>query len=123
LGEDDIFEYAAVLNNTVIENLRIMYPDKCNALYDALRTPSEGAHFIDRFCQYVVLVQCKPVEGLSMKMSDYGDNVDTVIDEYKILKEKGWDMHDINKISELALKIREDKKLEKAEIVIKDRFE
>ena len=101
--DNGIIHGLAVLNNTVLKNINLIYSS--NKLTDILalikNPPKEGFYFFDKFCQYVVFVQQQPVLGLSMKFTDFQNNDDLALDEYLVLKEKQWQQQDREKIMQL----------------------
>jgi len=110
----------AVFNKTVIENLENIYaPTHLNNLKRIMRDNKDGCYWIDRYCQYIILVRSQPGVGLSMTISDYGNDLDTALDEYSRLKVKDWNREDREKIMRLFQEIQ-DSQPEKAEMIIKD---
>ena len=78
---------------------------------------NKNFYFIERFCQYVVYVQFRVGLGISMKFSDFGDNIDNVLDQYLKLEAKNWDRKDTLKYVETVQQII-DNKNEIAEMVV-----
>lgn len=101
----------AVLDKTVLKNIKIVYSGKMLATILALinTPPQEGLYFFDKFCQYVVYFQQQPDLGLTMKLTDYQNNDDLALDEYLVLKQKDWLQQDREKIMELFHEIKTQK--------------
>lgn len=93
----------AALDKTVIENIRLMYGETVGKKMLHLLTTSDpqGAYLLDRFCQLVVFIQYQPALGFTMKMSDFGGNIDFALDEYIELRENEWSSEDRSKIISL----------------------
>src|SRR5437016_3176387 len=110
IEQNGITQAIVVWNEDVVKNLSVIYPrgpvgEKIKNLL--LNPPKDGFHFIDRFCQYVILLQDDVFTGLSMKISDFKNNIDTGLEEYQQLKRLGWDQQDIEKIMKIVVDIKE----------------
>ncbi len=65
-----------------------------------------GCHWIDRYCQFIIVVRIEPIAGLSMSLSDYRIDSDMALDEYLILQGKKWDKEDRDKIMKFYQEIQ-----------------
>jgi len=91
------------LDKTVLGNIRIMYGESLGKKMLHLLTTSDpnGGYHIDRFCQLVIFIQYQPSLGFSMKISDFGGNINFALDEYIELQKNEWSIEDTNKIMSL----------------------
>lgn len=95
----------------VKKNLYAIYSkEKVAKLLVIFSDPINDSYFFDRFCQYIIYVQYQPTIGLSMKISDFKDDIDLALDEYRKLQIKGWAQADIDKIMKLVQEIGKNKK-------------
>lgn len=109
------------LDKTVFENLRIIYSPSKREIINTLLTfhKEKDFYLLDRFCQFICYTQHQSFAGLSMKISDYHNDLDSALKEYSILREKDWRKEDTDKIMVLFQEIEKDNK-ELAEMIIKD---
>jgi hypothetical protein len=103
---------------TTLDNIKIIF--KGNR-FDAISTlienpPAEGFNSFDRFCQFIVLTQFHPTFGLSMKISDFHNDMDAALDEYNVLKGKELEKETRDKLMRLFLEIKDHPK-ERAELI------
>jgi hypothetical protein len=118
IKQDGITHGLVVFHKTVVDNLKIIFGEELAIkVLDALTIPPDGGHFIERFCQFIILVNYSPTIGFSMKISDYKGNLDVALDEYSELQKNNWDQADIDKIMLLFQEI-ENKPTELAEMVL-----
>jgi hypothetical protein len=66
------------------------------------RVMPDGFHLIEKFHQYVVYVEYRPPIGFSIKVSDFGNNINNVLDEFLELEAKNWESEDITKYVRLV---------------------
>jgi hypothetical protein len=106
-------------NKTTLENIKIIFTGEKFKIISQLlsRPPLEGFHTVDRFCQYIVLTQLHPQQGLSMKISDFHNDLDSALDEYNELIEKDWEKKTRDKIMRLFQDIKSNPK-ELAEMIV-----
>lgn len=76
-----------------------------------------GIHFADRLSQFVVYVEFHPERKWLMTVSDFGDNFDTALDHYLILKKIGWGDEIKNEILSITRDIQDNPK-DTAEMVL-----
>ena len=111
-----------VWDDTIIEAMPVLYDNKVQqGIAHYIKNPPDpgGFHMFSRFCQFIVLFGWQPILGVSIKLSDYDNNIDNALDEYLQLAEKDWAIEDRNDIMKIFEEIREDKSGEKAEMIIK----
>jgi hypothetical protein len=110
---------AAGADKTAIKNIPIVFAEPYFKIITTLLSnpPAEGFHTIDRYCQYIVLTELNPLLGLSMKVSDFHNNLDAALDEYTELKGKEWSQQARDKIMKLFTEIK-DNPTDIAEMII-----
>ncbi|NII25473.1 hypothetical protein HB364_10295 [Pseudoflavitalea sp. X16] len=111
----------AALNKTVIENMPIVFsPTVENNLKVIIsNNPGQSFYSFTRFCQYVMYFQYQPGLGITLKFSDFKNDIDLALDEYSTLGGKQWKKEDRDKIMKIFEDIRNNP-TELAEFVIKD---
>lgn len=122
IEQNGVIHALVVIDTDIITNLSVIYPEGPVGAHIKsllLNPPDDGFHLIDRFCQYVVLLQDDVYTGLSMKLSDFKGNIDTGLEEYQELKGLGWDQADIDKIMQIVVDIKDNPSVQEAEIVVR----
>jgi hypothetical protein len=108
-----------VFDNTVFENLRIIYSGKLlEGITYLIKNSKDSFYTFDRFCQYIIYLQFQPALGLTLKFSDYKNDTDAALEEYKLLRDNNWRKEDTDKIMKIFQEILEDKN-NTARLVIK----
>jgi hypothetical protein len=120
IEQNGITHGIAALDKTVLEDIDLIYTGKMLQVVKQLisTVTAEPFYFFDRFCQFVIYLQYQPVLGLSLKVSDYHNDVNAALDEYNILSANQWQKKDRDKILQLFQEIQ--KSNEVAEMIIKD---
>lgn len=111
-----------VWDDTIIEDIPILFDDKTErGLKHVIQNKMqpEGFYLFSRFYQFIVLFKWNPIMGISISLTDYGNDIDSALDEYLELEEKKWTVEDRNTIMRIFEEIRNDKSGEKAEMIIK----
>ena len=123
IEQGGIVQGLVILDRTAHENLPIIFTGNALSYIKSLieRPPADGFYTLDRFCQYIILTQYHPETRLSMKISDYNNNINVALDEYSELISKEWEKEDRDKIMRLFQIIEMDLD-NRAEIIIKDSF-
>ena len=121
MEENGILHGIAALDKTIKEDLPIIYPSKKLQILEKLQATHHpnSVYSFDRYCQFVVYLQYQPILGFSIKLSDYKNNIDAALDEYSILRGKGWLKEDIDKIMTIFQDIK-DNPADLAEMITKD---
>ncbi len=117
IEKNNIIHGMTVDQKLVLKNFETMSGKKMAEAISTLVKENKNFYFIERFCQYVVYFQFRVGLGLSMKFSDFGDNINNVLDEYLKLEAKNWDKKDRIKYIEIVQQIIHNK-TEMAEMVV-----
>ena len=94
-----------------------MVGEKIGAVLPFLVEKNDNFFIIERFCQYVGYIQFRTDLGLSMKLSDFKNNMDNVLDEYLELEAKDWELADRMKYIEIVDEIIKDANGDVAEMI------
>jgi len=117
----------AVLNHTVLDDLKLMY-DKIhldNIFETAITQGNRSGYFFDSYYQYVIFVQFSIKQGYGFQgaisfLNCFGD-VDVALDEYNEYKIKGWELEDRERFMKCFQKAASS--TEKATLKIKDKLQ
>lgn len=115
--EDNVTHGIAVTNNLIYKNFETMVGEKIGAVLPFLVEKNDNFFIIERFCQYVGYIQFRTDLGLSMKLSDFKNNMDNVLDEYLELEAKDWELADRMKYIEIVDEIIKDANGDVAEMI------
>lgn len=109
------------LDSTVLENIRIIFGTEVGYKIVHLLKNShpDGGYLIEKFCQFVFFIQFQPEIGFSMRLSDFGGNINFALDEYIALRTNEWAEEDRDKMMKLFQEI-DSTPHDMAEIVIVD---
>jgi hypothetical protein len=117
--QDGVTHGVCALDQTVIDTLRIIIPTKIDLLFKELgKDPLQDRYFFDKFCQFVVYFSYVHGVGMTLSFMDFGDNVDTALDDYLIRQDKGWSKGDRDAIINLSSKIRNDKAVQNGKLIV-----
>ena len=101
-SEGKIDHGIAATENCIEKNFKkIFTPKDREVLIPMFKEVRENFYFFNRFCQYVVYTQFQIDIGFTMKFTDYKSDLDTAIDEFKLLQENQWEESDIAKIMKI----------------------
>ncbi len=97
-------------NSLVLENFATIYGiGKANGLMALAEKNKANFYLIERFGNYVGFIQYKTELGFLMRLSDFGDNIDNVLDEYLELEAKNWKIEERVKYVRIAKEIMDNK--------------
>ena len=120
IEQEGVIHGLVVLDKTAKEVLPIIFTkNQLLGMVGKMQTKNEPFYTFSRYCQYVVYTQFDPVLAFTIKISDYSNNLDIALDEYSVLKNKGWLQSDRDNIMKVFQNIK-DNPNEKAEMVISD---
>lgn len=119
--EGETIHGIAAWDKTVEENLSIIFRnDKVlEGIRYLIKNSAQPFYTFTRFCQFIIYIQFQPTLGLSMKLTDFNNNIDSALEYYSDLKNKEWKKEDIDKILTIFQDIQNDRK-NIAKMVIKD---
>lgn len=109
-----------VLDKTIAKSIPLIYPEKTQKIFFHYISQKQDFHSIDRFAQFVALFQFSNKTGISIKLSDYHNDIDVAIDEYAFLQGKEWETEDRDKIMRIVLEIKEDQTFQRVKLIVQD---
>jgi hypothetical protein len=116
--ENNVIHGIAVFNDIVLENFEKTFgKEKAKNLKILVDKNIQDFYLIERFFQFVGFLQFQRNIGLSLKLSDFKNNIDNVLDEYLELESKNWSLAERNKYAQIFDEILSDPNLEKAELI------
>jgi hypothetical protein len=121
--QDGIFHAASVFDSTVNEDLNIILNvfQVIEVVNRMKLQPKTDFYFLTRASQFVVFFQYQNGLGMSMKFTDYKNNLDTALDEYNILGLTDWETKDKVRIMQIFQDIK-DNPMPEAELITTNLF-
>ena len=118
IEEENVIHGIAVYDDIVLDNFEKVYgKEKANKIKYLADQNSQDFYLIERFFQYVGFLQFQVGIGLSLKLSDFKNNMDNVLDEYLKLESKDWNAAEREKYAKIYHEIFSDNNLVNAELV------
>ena len=126
IENENIIRGLAVLNETVHEDLAIIYPKQMVAYYKQkeIENSSKDFYGFDRFCQFVIYLSYRNGLGYALEILDFNNvnNVNAAFDYMLSLRKLGWEEIDRERIVKIYQEIKQDNGGEKCEMVIRESF-
>jgi hypothetical protein len=126
IEDGNIIKGAAVLNETVNEDLAIIYPKQMTDYFKKMEEENSPQEFhgFDRFCQFVIYLSYRNGLGFSIEVLDFNNvnNVNAAFDYMLSLRKVGWEESDREAIVKIYQEIKQDENGEIGKMVIKKSY-
>lgn len=100
----EIFEDGNVTHGAITQDelciemlVKIIGMEKATALILLAKCTEMDFYSVFRYFQYVCLFMYEKEKGLSLKISDFKNNIDNALEKHTELNGKGWDLETRNK--------------------------